>query len=117
MICVVFIRIAASLGADWQSGVESGEAPPGGSFTRGGSHHFLFLDDLALACDAVVISASSTVIIWDDRRLSVKVMERTTRRPGLVRRAGWRKDEGETLDGRAHGERGKSKLGDRVGGL
>ena len=104
MICVVFIRIAASLGADWQSGVESGEAPPGGSFTRSGSHHFLFLDDLALACDAVVISASSTVIIWDDRRLSVKVMERTTRRPGAS--SGWRrKDEGETLDGRAHGER------------
>ena len=69
------------------------------SFTRGGSHHFLFLDDLALACDAVVISASSTVIIWDDRRLSVKVMERTTRRPGLVRRAGWRKDKGETRGG------------------
>ena len=46
------------------------------------THHFLFLDDLALARDAVVIGASSTVIIWDDRRLSVKVMERTTRRPG-----------------------------------
>ena len=104
MICVVFIRRAASLEAGWQSGVESGEAPPGGSLTRSGSQHFLFLDDLALARDAVVIGASSTVIIWDDRRLSVKVMERTTRRPGLVRRAGWRKDEGETLDGRAHGE-------------
>ena len=88
MIYVVFIRIAASLGADWQSGVESGEAPPGGSFTRGGSHHFLFLDDLALARDAVVIGASSTVIIWDDRRLSVKVMERTMRRPGAFERGG-----------------------------